>query len=201
MKLYHSQFTRSGRARWLLEELEVPYEIGRISFREGQHKTPEYLDIHPHGAVPALVDGDLKLIESSAIVLHLADKFPDKHLAPPLGTDERAMYYRWLVYVPATVDPVLETLTIQLRFTPEDKRDQGLIDQAKRKLVHIVSVLEGAVGGRSFVVGDSFTAADIVVGSAIAWLAFLGMLGDYPKLATYFAGLQERPAFKRAHAD
>jgi glutathione S-transferase len=201
MKLYQSQFTRSGRARWTLEELGVPYDITRLSFREGQNKTPEYLEIHPHGSVPALVDGDLKLYESSAIVMHLADKFPEKKLAPAPGTDERADYYRWLVYVPATVDPVLEQLTVQLKFTPEDKRNQSVIDAAKRKLVGIGKVLEGAVDGREYVVGNAFTAADIVVSSAIGWIAFLGMLGDYPKLEAYYKAMQQRPAFQRAHAD
>lgn len=201
MKLYHSQFTRSGRARWMLEELGVPHEVSRISFREGYHKTPEYLEIHPHGSVPALVDGDLRLIESSAIVMHLADKFPEKNLAPALGTDERAQYYRWIVYVPATVDPVLETLTVQLKFTPEEKRSPQVIENAKRKLESILKVMETAVTGRKYVVGDSFTAADVVLGSALAWVAFLGLMGDHPALAAYMGGLQERPAFGRAHAD
>jgi glutathione S-transferase len=201
MKLYHSQFTRSGRARWTLEELGAQHDIGRISFREGQHKTAEYLAIHPHGVVPALVDGDLTLVESSAIVLHLADKFPDKHLAPPLGTNERAQYYRWIVYIPATVDPVLETLTMQLKFTPEDKRNHGAIDSAKRKLENIAKVLEGALDGRQYIVGESFTAADIIVASAIGWMGFIGLLGDHPKLAAYLENLQKRPAYQRAHAD
>ena len=69
--------------------------------------------------MPALIDGDLRLIESSAIVMHLADKYPDKKLAPALGSDERAQYYRWMVYVPGTVDPVLETITMHTRFLPE----------------------------------------------------------------------------------
>lgn len=201
MKLYHSQYTRSGRARWTLEELGVPYELSRLSLREGQHKTPEYLDINPHGAVPSLVDGNLKLTESSAIMLHLADKFPDKHLAPAPGTDERAEYYRWMVYVPATMDPVLETLTVQLKFTPEDKRNQGLIDTAKKKLDHIAKVLTKAIGGRKHIVGDSFSAADIVVGSAIGWMGFIGVLGDYPELVAYHSGLAQRPAYQKANAD
>jgi glutathione S-transferase len=201
MKIYHSQYTRSGRARWALEEVGAPYEIERISLREGDHKKPEYLAIHPHGAVPALVDGDLTLTESSAIVLHLADKFPDKHLAPALGTNERAAYYRWMVYVPATVDPVLQTLTMHTRFLPEDKRNPALVEEAKRSLATIAKVLEDATDGRSYIVGDHFTAADIMVGSALGWFGFLGALGDHPKLVAYLEGLQKRPAYQRAHAD
>jgi glutathione S-transferase len=201
MKLYYSQYTRAGRARWTLEELGAAYDVARISFKEGQHKSPEYLAINPHGTVPSLVDGDLKLTESSAIVMHLADKFADKGLAPALGSDERAQYYRWIVYVPATLDPVLWTLTVQLKFTPEDKRDAGAIEAAKRQLDAIAKVLEGALGDRKYIVGDRFTAADIVVGSAIGWIGFIGVLGDYPKLAAYLSALQERPAYQRAHAD
>jgi len=201
MKLYHSQYTRSGRARWTLEELEVPHELGRLAFAKGEHKTPEYLAINPHGSVPALVDGDLKLTESSAIVLHLADKYPEKNLAPALGTNERAAYYRWIVYVPATLDPVLETITMHTRFLPEDKRNPALVDAAKAKWSNIVKVLEAAIDGREYIVGNSFTAADIVVGSALGWAAFVGILGDHPKLAAYLQNLQQRPAYQRAHAD
>jgi glutathione S-transferase len=157
--------------------------------------------IHPHGSVPALVDGDLKLIESSAIVMHLADKFPDKHLAPPLGSNERANYYRWMVYIPATVDPVVETLTIQTRFLPEAQRNADVLANAQRKWKHIAAVLESAVDGKQYIVGNSFTGADVVVTSAIGWLRFLGMLDEHPKLAAYAAHHSAREAFKRAHAD
>lgn len=201
MKLYHSQYTRSGRARWALEELGVPYEIERISFQTGAHKRPEYLAINPHGTVPALVDGDLKLTESSAIVLHLADKFPDKRLAPPLGTDERANLYRWAVYVPATVDPLLQTITMHTRFLPEAQRSPAAVEDAKKKLQTVARVLEEAIGGRHYIIGDRFTAADIIVASALGWFNFIGVLGDYPKLGAYLAELQKRPAYQRAHAD
>src|SRR6185436_6612060 len=111
MKLYHSQHTRSGRARWMLEEIGAKYDIERLALSKGEHKTPEYLAINPQGAVPTLVDGDLKLAESSAIIMHLADKFPEKKLVPPVGSKERAEYYKWMVYVPSTVDPALEAIT------------------------------------------------------------------------------------------
>ena len=134
MRLYHRRYTRSGRARWMLEEVGAPHEIERIAFSKGEHRMPEYLAVHPHGSVPALVDGSLKLIESSAIVMHLADKFPEKKLAPALGGDDRASYYRWMVYVPATVDPVLEAITMHTRMLPEPKRVAAIAEEGKRKL-------------------------------------------------------------------
>lgn len=201
MKLYHSQFTRSGRARWMLEECGATYEIEHMSLMKGDGKKPEYRAIHPHGYVPAFVEGDLKLIESSAILMHLADKFADKKLAPAPGTDERAKYYQWMVYVPATLDPVLETLTLHTRLLPEDKRLPALVEQSGPRLASIAKVVEAAVDGRKFLIGDSFTAADIALASAIGWMAFLGKLGDYPKLAAYHKTLSERPAYIKAYAD
>ena len=201
MKIYHSQYTRSGRARWALEELGVEHEVERISFRSGDHKKPEYLAIHPHGSVPALVDGDLTLTESSAIVLHLADKYSDKHLAPALGTNERAAYYRWIVYVPATLDPVLETITMHTMFLPQEKRSPAAVDAAMAKWENIAKVIEAAVDGRNYIVGDSFTAADIVLGSALGWAQFVHILEAHPKLVAYLQNLQQRPAYQKAHAD
>jgi glutathione S-transferase len=201
MKLYHSSYTRSGRARWMLEEVGATYDLGRLALSKGEHRTPEYLAIHPHGSVPALVDGDLTLIESSAIVMHLADKFPEKKLAPALGSDARAQYYRWMVYVPATMDPVLETLTQHTRFLPEEKRNPALVEEAKKKLAKIALVIEEAVEGHEFIVGGAFSGADVVVGSAVAWIGFLGMLGEHPKLAAYLTALQSRPGYQRAYAD
>ncbi len=201
MKLYHSSRTRSGRARWALEELGVEHELGRISFQSGDHKKPEYLAIHPHGSVPALVDGDLTLTESSAIVLHLADKYSDKHLAPALGTNERAAYYRWIVYIPATVDPVLETITMQVMFLPADKRSPAVLEAAKGKWENIAKILEAAVDGRTYIVGDSFTAADIIFGSALGWAQVLRVLDGHPKLEAYLKNMQARPGYQKAYAD
>ncbi|HVY45906.1 MAG TPA: glutathione binding-like protein [Minicystis sp.] len=133
--------------------------------------------------------------------MHLADKYPQKHLAPEVGTIDRAHYYRWMVYVPATVDPTLEIITFHGRFLPEEKRIPRLVEEAKKKWEGIARVLEEAVDGRDFVVGKSFTAADVAVASAIGWVGFLGMLEAHPKLAAYHAKMAERPAYKRAHAD
>ena len=201
MKLYYSQFTRAGRARWTLEELGAEYEIARIAFASGDHKKPEYLAIHPHGSVPALVDGELTVTESAAIVLYLADKPGHNQLAPALGSKERGAYYRWMVYIPATIDPVLETLTMQTRFLPQDKRSPEVLEGAKAKWAKIAKVLEDAIEGRAYIVGDSFSAADIMVASALGWAQFVGVLSDHPKLAAYLQNLQQRPAYQKAHAD
>lgn len=201
MKLYHSQFTRSGRARWMLEEIGAPHEVVRLAVMKGETRTPEFRAINPYGGVPALVDGDLKLSESSAIVLHLADKFPEMKLAPPIGTDARAEYYRWMVLVPATLDPMLEAITMHTRILPEANRVPAIAEDAQKRVGGVLRSIEETVGDRKFIIGDTFTAADVMLGSAMAWLGFLGMLEAYPKLAAYGKALMARPAFQRAHAD
>lgn len=201
MKLYHSQFTRSGRARWMLEEIGAPHEVVRLALMKGEHRTPEFRAINPYGGVPVLVDGDLKLSESSAIVLHLADKFPEMKLAPPLGTDARAEYYRWMVLVPATLDPVLEAITMHTRILPEDKRVPAIAEEAQKKVGGLLRNVEEAVGDKKYIVGDTFSGADVMLGSTMGWLGFLGMLDAYPKLAAYGKGLMARPAYQRAYAD
>src|SRR5258705_12836566 len=105
MKLYYARMTRAGRPRWMLEETGAPYELVRLDLSRGEHKKPEYMKIHPHGSVPALDDGDLALFESAAICAYLADKFPEKRLAPPVGTPARGLYYQWIVYSMATMEP------------------------------------------------------------------------------------------------
>jgi glutathione S-transferase len=102
---------------------------------------------------------------------------------------------------PSTVDPALEAITFHGKMLPEAKRVAAIAEDGKRKWGSIAKVLEGALAGRKFVVGDSFTAADVVVGSAIGWVNFLGMLGDHPTLKAYHDGLMDRPAAQRAYAD
>src|SRR5947209_2974309 len=86
VKLYYVPMTRSNRPRWMLEELGVPYQLARLDPKKGENQTPDYLAINPTGKVPALVDGEVKMFESAAIVAYLGDKFADRKLAPPVGS-------------------------------------------------------------------------------------------------------------------
>jgi len=110
MKLYHSAQSRSIRPRWMLEEIGQPYELVSLDLQAGDQKKPEYLKINPNGTVPTLVDGDLVLYESAAICQYLADKFPDKRLAPPVNTPARGYYYQWIHFSMSTIEPPLLTL-------------------------------------------------------------------------------------------
>jgi len=134
----------------MLEELAVPYEIVLIDFKAGEHKSVEYRKIHPHGQLPALQDGALTMFESAAICAYLADKFPDRQMAPPLGTIERGMYYQWMVYSIAALDALA-------------------LDRERMKESFLV--LDRVLADREFILGgDKITAADVMIGSGVIWV-------------------------------
>ena len=105
--LYEHPPTRSQRTRWVLEELEVPYTRQPVNLLDGQQNTDAYRAIHPHGVVPALRTARYTIYESVAIVMQLIDEHPEKSLAPPAGTPERAVYYQWCVFAGTEMDPAL----------------------------------------------------------------------------------------------
>jgi glutathione S-transferase len=201
MKLYHAPMTRSGRVRWLLGELGEAYELAPVNVYVGEGRKPEYRAIHPHGYVPALEIEGQTMVESSAMCLYLADRHIDKGLAPPFQSPLRAPYYQFMVYMPATCDPQLEAILFHTKFLPEEKRIPALVEQAKKKWAVAERFLAKALGDRQYLVGDSFTAADVLLGTTLAWAKFAGAAGDDPKLAAYLERMAERPAFKTAHAD
>jgi glutathione S-transferase len=201
MKLYHAAQSRSTRPRWLLEEIGEPYDIVRLDLAKGENKSAEYLKIHPHGAVPALIDGELVMFESAAICAYLADKFPDKRLAPAVGTAARGRYYQWLVYCMATLEPPVLQVFLHGNRLPEAERSAKLLEEGKKKFAEVATVLNNAVRGKSFLLGDQFSAADVMIGSTLAWARAMGLVNGYPELEAYIQRVVERPAYKRARAD
>ncbi len=201
LKLYYAPKTRSTRPRWVLEELGVPYELERIDLPSGGHKKPEYLKVHPLGAVPAFKDGDKPMIESAAICMYLADKFPEKKLAPAVGTPERGDYYQWIMFGMATMEPIVYTVFQHTVMLAPEKRNPNIADEAKTKYKNALNALSEALKGKQFVVGNQFTVADVVIGSILSWSKAMGMLNDHPDLVAYSKSLAERPAYKKAIAD
>jgi len=201
MKLYYAPQTRATRPRWMLEEIGAPYELVRLQLSKGEHKQPEYLKIHPHGAVPAYSDGEVTMFESAAICAYLADKFPDKRLAPPVGSAERGPYYQWLVYSMATMEPPVLKVFLNTRMLAEEKRSPVVAEEGRVQWKDVARVVQQAVEGKAFLLGEQFTAADVMVGSILGWAGFMGLLDGFPGLQAYVGRLTSRPAFKRANAD
>jgi len=201
MKLYYAPRTRATRPRWLLEELGVPYELVRVDMRSKEHKSPDHLARHPHGAVPVLEDGEVTCFESGAIVAFLADKFLDRGLAPEHGTVARAIYYQWLFYAANEVEPPILEHSMHTRVLPEDKRRPDAAAAALDRLARVTRTLEATLAERLFLLGDTFSAADVLLGSMVIWGKATGLFAESPHLGAYADGLKARPAYLRATSD
>jgi glutathione S-transferase len=200
LKLYYAKATRAVRPRWLLEELGIPYELQRVELGK-DNRTPEYLRIHPHGAVPALDDDGTVVFESSAIVLYLADKFPDKRLAPEPGTRKRAHYYQWIAYALCNVEPINADIFQHTKRLPEPERLPALVERRKGEWKTVGATLERHFTTNTWALGDGFSAADVVLGATCVSARNLGLLQEFPAVQAYVARVTERPAFLRARAD
>lgn len=181
----------------MLEELGVPYERVTLDLGKGENKTPEYLEIHPHGWVPALVDGTTIIHETAAICLYLADRYADRALAPPASSPERGAYYQWVVYSVATLEPSLADVFLQLE-RPAEQRDEAVLTAARERFAASARVLTRALEDRPFLLGERFSAADVLVGAMLVWAGGLGLLHDQPVLETYAGRIRSRPAFGRS---
>ncbi len=201
MKLYFAPRTRAIRPRWLLEELGVPYELVRLDLARQENTTPAYLAVHPLGEVPALVDGEVTLLESLAICLHLADRFPEKHLAPLIGSAERGPYYQWMAFAEVRLDPVVIEFYMHAQLPEEQKasaHSQEELAKHRTRLTAVLDVIDVGLGGREFLVGGAFTAADVVMASILHLANTLKLLDGHPRLVEYVKRHSQRPAVRRA---
>jgi glutathione S-transferase len=192
MKLYGFGPTRSLRALWGLRELDAEFEFISVNLMAGEHTRPDFLRLNPAGKIPVLVDGELVLTESAAIVLYLAEKYPEKGLLPT-DLEERAQVYRWLMFAVTELEQPLWRITRHTRLYPEDKRLLGDVALASREFVAMAAVLERHMDGRRFIVGDSISAADCVTAYTLDWGNELQLIDDYPLLQAYLGRMYARP--------
>jgi glutathione S-transferase len=192
MKLYGLGPTRSLRALWALRELDSEFEYVPVNLLAGEHRRPEFLRINPAGKVPVLVDGDLVLTESAAIVLYLAEKYPDKGLLP-VDLELRAQAYRWVMFAVTELEQPLWRITRHTRLYPEDQRLPGDIALARQEFIGMAAVLERHMEGRQFIVGDHMTIADCVTAYLIDWGNELDLIADFPRLSAYLDRMYARP--------
>jgi len=198
--LYEMPPTRSQRAKWMLEELGIDYESSIVNLRAGEQKGPEYTAINPMQVTPTWETSDYKIHESVAVVLQLADENPEAGLAPAIGTAERARYYQWCVFGSTELDFPISLVTQHELLLPEDKRKKELADLGRAMFAKRSEVLSDAIGKGPYILGETFSAADIVIGYNCVWSSMTGLLEQQPNLVSYLGRLQERPAFQRAFA-
>jgi glutathione S-transferase len=197
--LYYTHHTRALRPRWLLEELQLPYRLELIDLFGGGGQTPEYKRIHPHGAVPAMLVDGKPMIESGAMCHWLADRCPERGLAPAIGAPQRMAYEQWMFYVPGTLEPLPFQILLHSRILPEPQRVAGMVPWATRAYLQVLKVVNSELEQRAYLAGDAFTAADVMAGSTLMWLPDL--LKNYPALTDYVERLQQRPAYRQAATD
>jgi glutathione S-transferase len=184
--------TRSIRVRWALQELGVDFEPITVNLVAGEHRRAAFLEINPAGKVPALVDDDLVLTESVAIVLYLAEKYPGKGLTPT-GLKQRADVNRWLLFTASELEQPLWCISRHTALYPEHLRLPAEVSLARRDFIEMAAVLEQHMRGRQFAAADAFTIADIVIAYTLDWANEVALLDDYPVSREYMERMYARP--------
>ena len=192
MKLYEFGPTRSIRARWTLQEVGADFEPIRVNLAVGEHRRPEFLKINPAGKIPVLVDGDLVLTESVAIVLYLAEKYLDKGLLPA-GLNGRAQVNRWSLFAATELEQPLWRIARHTALYPEEQRLPRDVMLASGEFKDMASVLEKHMRGRRFVAGDSVSVADFVTAYTLDWGNEYKLLDGFPQLLSYMKRMYARP--------
>jgi glutathione S-transferase len=189
LTFYTNPMSRGQIARWMLEEVGIPYETVILDYASDM-KSPDYLAINPMGKVPAIVHGGHVVTECAAICAYLADAFPAANLAPP--ADARHAYYRWFFFAAGPVESAVTNRS--MGFVVPDGKERtagyGTFDDT-------IAALETAVSDGPWICGDQFTAADVYVGSQIDWGLAFKSIPSSPAFETYAARLRERPAYRR----
>ena len=192
LTFYTNPMSRGQIARWALEEAGARYETVILDYATTMKAEP-YLSINPMGKVPAIVHDGHVVTECAAICLYLADAFPDAGLAPKPG--ERADYYRWMVFAAGPLEQAITNRS--MGFTPNEQQ-QRMAGYGNYDLA--VDVLERAVSGHAYVAGDRFTAADVMIGSQVAWGVQFGTLPKRAAFDDYLGRIVDREAYLRAKA-
>jgi len=191
MKLFWSEKTRSSRAVWLLEEAGVDYELEVVDIRSSDRQdSEEFRAASPMGKVPALVDGDVKMSESAAIALYVADRYCSGTLAPAIDDVSRGKFLYWVMYTPAVIEPAMAE-----KFNKVEP-NRGRSGWGDFDLM--IETLEGALQDREWLLGDQFTAADVLVGSSVVFMRMFDMLESSPVLTDYAGRCLARPAYQKA---
>jgi glutathione S-transferase len=193
MKLYWSPQTRSFRALWMLEEAGRSYERVLIDIRKGTQSTSEFRAINPMMKVPALADGAAMLAESGAICAFVAERVPEANLAPPLGDPLRGRYHHWLFFAAACIEPAYTQKFIKFELN-SSQAGWGSFER-------VIDVLGDALRSGPWILGERFSAADVMLGSDLHFgISLLKIVEPRPEFTAYVARCAARPAFQRASA-
>jgi glutathione S-transferase len=201
---YHAVPSRSMVVRWMLEEVGQPYDVHLLDLKAGAQNAPDYRAINPQGKVPAIRYKGVVTTEVAAICCLLADEFPQAKLAIPVGDPQRGPYLQWLFFNPSAIEPAM----MDTKFPRNPAPPAAAIGY--RDMNTLLDVVEGALKDKdgktldgktkTYLMGEQFTAADVVTGSGLRWGMQFGMIPPRAALADYVKRLEARPAMQRATA-
>ena len=193
LTFFHTPRTRSTGVLILLEELGVPYTLELVDQKREQQLSAEYRAINPMGKVPALQDGETIVTEQVAIFLHLADRHPELGLAPPPGDPLRGRYLRWMVFYAASFEPALVDHAMKREPGRRGMSPYGDYDT-------VIDAIAGMLEPGPWILGQRFSAADLLWGIALGWTMMFGMVPERPVFRALVDRVNARPAVQRARA-
>ena len=193
MKLFWSPRTRASRAVWLLEEANVDYEVEAVDIRAAdRNDSAEFLAASPMGKVPALVDGEVLLSDSAAICIYVADRYAPGRLAPAIDDPQRGAFLYWTLYTPSVIEPAMGEKVSGAK--------PNRASNAWGTFELMVETLEQGIAGKDWILGNQFTAADVMLGSSVVFLRMFGMLPESEALSGYADRCLARPGYQKAMA-
>jgi glutathione S-transferase len=199
IRLYFAPRTRSVRIAWLLEELALPYELERVQFQPTMRTF--FAQATPLKKLPTIDDGGIVMSESGAIVEYILERYGRGRLAPAVDDPLRAQYLQWLHFAESTAFPPLGIVVWLTLYRTDADQHPDLVADARSRVKQTFDYVEAALGERSYLVGNAFTAADIMMGFTLAAARLLGLLdSEHPRLLAYLQRLEARPAYLRARA-
>jgi len=190
---HHAPMSRSNIVHWMLEELGVPYELHAMSLDRGDHKKPDYLAINPMGKVPAITHQGVTITEAAAICAYLADEFPAAKLSVPIGDPTRGLYLKWLFFGPSCLEQAIIDRIHNRPPVPPRASSYGDYDT-------VMETLAQAVAKGPYLLGEHFTAADVVIGAGLQWGTFMKAVPERTEFSAYIGRLLGRPAAQRSFA-
>jgi len=196
LTLYYAPRTRAVRVRWLLEELGLPHDLRRVTFKP---PTKPFTQDVPLGKIPVIQDGDVTICESGAIVEYILERHGNGRLAPAIGSLLRGEFLQWIHFAEATAFPPLGIIVWHTLFRQDADQVPSVISSARERADAALEFVEKALARKTYLLGDDFSAADIMMGFTLAAARDLGMLDErYPLLKAYLGRLEVRPAFRAA---
>jgi glutathione S-transferase len=199
LTLWFAPRTRAVRVRWLLEELGVPHELRRVEF---QRPVQSFAQQTPFGKLPVIEDDGVTIGESGAIVECILERYGAGRLAPPIGSQRRGPFLQWLHFAEATAFPPLGVIVWHLVYQADADANPSAMAGARERAASSLVLVERALATDDYLVGNTFSAADVMMGFTLLTARLLGVLdARFPRVGTYLDRLERRPAFRRAAED